>query len=105
VPGETDARLKLFLGTVQRSVRWKARVAEKFAVSRAGRRSDDVRKNLRLPAQTVIENKVRSDLPTVLREQCVVFVLDARGAGRGGCRTVWTCASQEEQQRSPGGSG
>src|SRR5262252_5906652 len=53
VPGKSNARLKLFLGAVERSIRGKVRIGQERGIGRLRRGNDRVGEYLRFPSQPV----------------------------------------------------
>src|SRR5262249_21294485 len=64
------------------------------------RRHDNVGKYLRFPTEAIIQSEVGSDLPSVLTEKCVVFILNFGSARRISRWTGSPRALKKQEQRT-----
>src|SRR5436190_1163242 len=76
IPCETDTRLKHLFVARQGPVGSEPRIVQENAISGVVRSNRYIRKYLSFPTEAVIQCKVLSDLPSILRKQGVIFVFD-----------------------------
>src|SRR6267143_757631 len=68
VPSESHTWLEQFVLVWQKTRRWKSRITQVLAIGCLRRCDDGLGKLLRLEPQAVVQSKISSDLPRILKE-------------------------------------